>query len=394
MSKKPQLGTRTVWAGEEEYLMQGATQVPVVHSVAFGYRDLDEWLQVALGQKEGHIYSRNTNPTVQVFENKVRNLENAAAATSAATGMGIISSTLFALLSSENRVVSVKDTYGGTSVIFSEFLPKFQVDVILCDTTDHEQIEREVAKGCDVLYLESPTNPTVKVIDIARLAKAAHAVGAIVIVDNTFATPINQNPIEMGTDLVLHSATKFLGGHADALGGVVCGKKDLIERVYHYREINGATLHPMSAYLILRGMKTLELRIQRQNESALKIAQYLESHPAIERVHYPGLPSHEGHQIARQQMRGFGGILSFMLKENNLDAVSRFLPRLHFAHAAANLGAVETIVGPPATTSHVECTREERARLGIPESLIRYSTGIENVEDLISDLKYALDVFV
>ncbi|MBW2084069.1 MAG: cystathionine gamma-synthase family protein [Deltaproteobacteria bacterium] len=394
MKKSPQLGTRTVWAGEEEYLMQGATQVPVVHSVSFGYRDVDEWLQVALGKKEGHIYSRNTNPTVQVFEEKVRNLEDAEAATSAATGMGIISSSLFALLSPGDRVVSVKDTYGGTNVIFSEFLPRFKINVTLCDTTDHDQIERELAKGCKVLYLESPTNPTTKVIDIARLTKAAHVVGAIVIVDNTLATPINQNPLHLGAELVLHSATKFLGGHADALGGVVCGRKDLIDQIYHYREINGASLHPMAAYLILRGMKTLHLRIKQQNESALKIAQYLESHPAIERVYYPGLPSHEGHQIARQEMRGFGGMLSFMLKENSFDAVSRFLPRLRFAHAAANLGAVETIVGPPATTSHVECSKEERAELGIPEGLIRYSTGIENVEDLLSDLEYALGFFV
>jgi cystathionine gamma-synthase len=169
---------------------------------------------------------------------------------------------------------------------------------------------------------------------------------------------------------------------------------DEIEHIFHYREINGATLQPMAAYLILRGMKTLELRIQRQNTSALEIARFLESHPAVGRVYYPGLPSHGGHEIARRKMRGFGGMLSFMLREDNIDAVGRFLPRLCFAHAAANLGAVETIVGPPATTSHVECTQEERAELGIPEGLIRYSTGIENVEDLIADLEHALDVFV
>ncbi|MCP4363506.1 MAG: cystathionine gamma-synthase family protein, partial [Chloroflexi bacterium] len=208
-----------------------------------------------------------------------------------------------------------------------------------------------------------------------------------VIVDNTFATPINQNPLILGADLVLHSATKFLGGHADALGGVICGRKALIDQVYHYREINGATLHPMAAYLLLRGMKTLELRIRRQNESALKIAVFLEGHAAVDQVFYPGLASHNGHEIAGEQMRGFGGILSFMLKENSFDAVRRFVPRMRFAHAAANLGAVETIIGPPATTSHVECTAEERAAMGIPESLIRYSTGIENVEDLINDLK-------
>ncbi len=385
-----QMGTQCVWAGEETSLMQRATQVPVVHSVSFGYRDVDEWMDVALGKAEGHIYGRNTNPTVDAFEEKVRHLEGAEAATSASTGMGIISSALFALLAPTDRVVSVKDTYGGTNVIFTEFLPRFNVEVTLCDTTDHEQIEGAIAKGCNVVYLESPTNPTTKVVDLARLATAAHRVGATVVVDNTFATPINQKPLQLGADLVLHSATKFLGGHADALGGVICGAKALVDQVYHYREINGATLHPMAAYLLLRGTKTLELRVQRQNESAMKIARHLEAHPAIGRVFYPGLESHDGHTIAKQQMRGFGGVMSFMLAEDSFDAVRRFVPRLRFAHAAANLGAVETVIGPPATTSHVECTVEERRAMGIPESLIRYSTGIENVDDLIADLDQAL----
>ena len=386
-----QMGTQCVWSGEETSLMQRATQVPVVHSVSFGYRDVDEWMDVALGKAEGHIYGRNTNPTVDAFEEKVRHLEGAEAATSASTGMGIISSALFALLAPTDRVVSVKDTYGGTNVIFTEFLPRFDVAVTLCDTTDHEQIEGVIAKGCEVVYLESPTNPTTKVVDLERLATAAHRVGATVVVDNTLATPINQTPLQLGADLVLHSATKFLGGHADALGGVICGAKALVDKVFHYREINGATLHPMAAYLLLRGMKTLELRIQRQNESAMKIARHLEAHPAIGRVFYPGLESHDGHAIAKQQMRGFGGVLSFMLAEDSFDAVRRFVPRLRFAHAAANLGAVETIIGPPATTSHVECTLEERRAMGIPESLIRYSTGIENVDDLIADLNQALE---
>jgi cystathionine gamma-synthase len=384
------MGTMSVWAGEEEYLTQHATQVPVVHSVSFGYRDVDEWLQVARGQKPGHIYGRNTNPTVQVFEEKVRVLEGAEAATSAATGMGIISSTLFALLSPGDRVVSIKDTYGGTNKIFTEFLPRFHVEVTLCDTTDHEAIEVEIARGCRLLYLESPTNPTVKVVDLARLAAAGHAVGAVVVVDNTFATPINQNPLQLGADLVIHSATKFLGGHADALGGVVCGRKELVQQIYHFREINGASLDPMAAYLLLRGMKTLHLRVRQQNESALRIARFLEGHPAVARVFYPGLESHPGHEIAKRQMRGFGGVLSFMLKDDTFDAVRRFLPRLRYAHPAANLGAVETVVGPPATTSHVECTPEERAAMGIPESLIRYSTGIEDCDDLIADLDQAL----
>ncbi len=384
------LGTLAVWGGEEGIAIAGATQVPVVHSVAFGYKDVDQWLDVALGRAPGHIYSRNTNPTVQVFEEKVRLLEGAEAATSFATGMAAISNTLYTLLAPGDRVVSVKDTYGGTNKLFAEFLPRWRVDVALCDTTDHDAIEAEIARGCQVLYLESPTNPTLKVVDLARLAAAGHRVGAIVVVDNTFATPINQRPLELGADLVLHSATKFLGGHADALGGVVCGPAELVQRIYHYREINGATLHPMSAYLLLRGMKTLHLRVRQQNESALRIARFLQGHPQVAQVFYPGLETHPNHAIAARQMRGFGGVLSFILKGNNFATVRAFLPRLRYAHAAANLGSVETVAGPPATTSHVECTPAERAAMGIPESLIRYSVGIEDPEDLIADLDQAL----
>lgn len=386
----PGRGTSSVWAGEERSLIQNATQVPVVHSVSFGYKDVDQWLKVALGKEKGHIYGRNTNPTVEVFENKICRLEDAEAATSASTGMGIISSVLFGLLVPGNRVVSVKDTYGGTNKLFTEFLPRIHVKTLLCDTGDPGAIEEAIAGGCDLLYLETPTNPTIKILDLARLTKAGKQAGAVVVVDNTFATPINQSPLALGADLVLHSATKFLGGHADALGGVVCGRKDLIQTIYHYREINGATLDPMSAYLLLRGMKTLALRIERQNQSAQKIAQFLEGHPKVDQVFYPGLASHPGHEIAKRQMKGFGGMLSFTLAQDRFEAVAKVLARLTYAHCAANLGAVETIVGPPSTTSHVECTREERKAMGIPESLIRYSTGIEDVEDLIQDLDTAL----
>jgi len=381
--------TIAVWGGEDHYLLDRATQVPVVHSVSFGYDDLDEWMDVALGKAPGHIYGRNTNPTVAVFEEKVRLLEGGEAATSASTGMAAISNTLHALLRPGDRVVSVKDTYGGTSELFTDFLPAIGIEVTLCNTTDHDEIEAEVAAGCDLLYLETPTNPTLKVTDLERLAAAGRSAGATVVVDNTFATPINQHPLSLGAHLVVHSATKFLGGHADALGGVVVGDRELVQRVYHYREINGATLHPMSAYLLLRGMKTLHLRITRQGESAQVIAEHLVAHPKVTAVNYPGLTSHPQHDIAARQMSGFGGMLSFSIG-HDLDMVRKFLPHLRFAHAAANLGAVETIVGPPATTSHVEVSAAGRAALGIPEGLIRYSTGIEDVADLIADLDSAL----
>ncbi len=387
--KNHKSATQSVWAGEEEYLLQGATQVPIVQSIAFGYKDMDDWLEVALGKAPGHIYSRNTNPTLAAFEEKIRVLEGAEAATSFASGMAAISNTLFTFLRPGERVVSVKDTYGGTNKIFTEFLPKMGIKVCLIDTADFAAIEAEVAKGCKLLYLETPTNPTLKVLDIERLAKAGKKVGALVVTDNTFATPINQLPLELGSDIVLHSASKFLGGHADALGGAICGPKELVQQVYHYREITGAVLDPFAAYLLLRGMKTLSLRIERQNQSALRIASWLEAHPKIERVFYPGLESHPQHAVAKHQMRGFGGMMSFVLK-GDWEAVKRFLPKLKLAHRAANLGPVETVVGPPATTSHVECTPEERAAMRIPEALVRYSTGIEDVDDLIADLEQAL----
>ena len=387
--RKPSLDTLAVWAGEEESILAGATQVPVVHSVAFGYADVDQWQQVALGRAPGHIYSRNTNPTVEAFERKVMALEGAPAATSFATGMAAISNTMFALLAPGDHVVSIKDSYGGTNKVFTEFLPRVNVRVSLCDTEDYGAIEAAVASGCAMLYLESPTNPTLKITDIARLSAAAHRAGALVVVDNTFATPINQNPLALGADIVVHSATKFLGGHADALGGVICGPTELVQRVYHYREITGATLHPSAAYLLLRGLKTLHLRIRQQNASAQRIAVHLSRHPKVSAVFYPGLPGHRHHDVAARQMRGFGGVLSFML-EGGFDQVRSVLPKLRLAHWAANLGSVETVVGPPSTTSHVENTAAERAALGIPEGLVRYSVGIEDTGDLIADLDQAL----
>ena len=393
MTGKPTVGqsTLSIWGGEQEHeLYERSTQVPVVHSVSYTYKDIDTWHDVALEKIPGHIYSRNTNPTVRAFEDKVKELEGAEAATSFASGMAAISNVLATFLKPGDRIVSIKDSYGGTNKIFNDFLPPLNIDVCLCETTDYAQIEVEIAKGCQLLYLETPTNPTIKIIDIERLSAAARQVGALVVVDNTFATPINQNPLQLGADIVLHSASKYLGGHADALGGVICGSRELVKQVYHYREINGATLSPMDAYSFIRGMKTLKLRVERQNESALKVAQWLQQHPMIEQVNYPGLESHPNHDVAKRQMRGYGGMLSFAVK-GGLDAIKIFLPKLQYAHMAANLGCVETVVGPPVTTSHVECSAEERAAAGIPEGLVRYSTGIEDVEDLLADLEQALN---
>ena len=388
-NKSYQKGTAAVWAGEGNVSVKGAATTPIVNAVAFSYTDLDEWHEASLGKSPGYIYSRNTNPTVAALEEKIRVLEEAEMATSFSTGMAAISNTLFTFLTAGKRVVSQKDTYGGTSKIFLDFLPRYNVRVQLCDTGDHEQMEAEIARGCDMVYLETPTNPMLKIVDIGRLAKAARAAGAIVVVDNTFATPINQNPLLLGAHLVVHSATKFLSGHSDAMGGLLAGEQELVQKVFHFREINGASLQADPAYMIARGMKTLELRIERQNASALVLARWLQKHPKINEVFYPGLENHLNHVIARNQMRGFGGILSFSLAAG-YDAVKKFLPRLKLVHLAASLGSVSTLAGPPRTTSHVELTEAQRRLLGIPEGLIRYSVGIENVTDLQADLEQAL----
>ena len=390
-------------------------QVPVVNAVGYGYDDVDEWYAVATGDAVGHIYSRNTNPTVRAcgsppffrcscatfddaavdvrrLEQKVQALEGAEDAIAFSSGMAAISNTLMALLKPGDRVVSIKDSYGGTSLLFLEFLPKYGIECVIVETSDFDAIEAAVSEApTALLYLETPTNPTLKVVDIPRLAAHAKAAwGSIVCVDNTFATPVNSLPLTLGADVVLHSASKFLGGHADALGGIAAGSTELIRQVYHWREIHGACLDPHAAYMLLRGLKTLQLRVERQNATAMAVAEFLSAHPAVESVRYPGLPTHPDHDVAKAQMTaGFGGMLSFSLV-GGMEAMKAFLPKLKFAHRAANLGPVETTVGPPMTTSHVECTPEERAQLGIPEGLVRYSAGIEDVEDLVADLDQAL----
>ena len=381
--------TRSVHARSETDPSTRAVVPPIVANAAFAYDTVDEWRRVALGEVAGDIYSRNSNPTVRRFEQKIAALESAEAAVAFANGMGAITSTLFALLSPGQRAVTIKDAYGGTYLTFTELLPRFHVACDVCETDDAAAIESAIERGCQLLYLETPTNPTLKVVDIARLAAAAHRAGAIVVVDNTFATPINQVPIALGADLVIHSATKFIGGHGDVMGGVVCGRRELTDRIYRWREIAGGALDAQSAFLLLRSVRTLGLRIMRQNENAMGVARFLETHPAVARVHYPGLSSHAGHAVAARQMTGFGGVLSFELK-GGLDAATRVLDRLQYAYLAANLGQVETVAGPPSLTSHVELTAEERAAAGVPEGLVRYSVGIEDVADLVADLRAAL----
>jgi cystathionine gamma-synthase len=384
--------TRCVHYGRSIDPLTHVMNTPIMENTAFAYETFESWREVALGEKPGDIYSRNSNPTIRALNEKMAALEGTEAATDFSTGMAAINTILFALLSPGQRAVTIKDAYGATYLHFKEILPRFGIHCELCETNDEEAILAAIAKGCDVLYLESPTNPLLHVVDFEKLFAAARKVGAVTIADNTFGTPINQHPIDLGADLVVHSATKFIGGHNDLLAGVVCGKGELVKKVYRYRELVGPSLDPHRASLLLRSLKTLALRVERQNKNAIAMARFLERHAKVLRVNYPGLESHPMHEVAKKQMPGgYGGVLSFEIV-GGLEAVARVLPHLKYAYMAANLGQVDTVVGPPSLTSHVECTEEERRAAGIPEGLIRYAAGIEDTEDLIADMDQALSI--
>ena len=317
--------TIAVWGGEREHEpYERATQVPVVHSVSFGYRDLDTWSAVALGREEGHIYSRNTNPTVRAFEEKVRDLEAAEAATSFATGMAAIGTTFFTFLRPGDRVVSIKDSYGGTNKLFTEFLPAFGIEATLCATGDHAAIEAEIARGCKLLYLESPTNPTVKITDIARLAAAAHRVGALVAV-HILRHADQPESVEPRSGPGAAQRHQIFGGHADALGGAACGRRELVQRMYHFREINGATLGGGCLQPVARHGRPWGCASPGRMRAPWRSRSGCRDTRRSNRSTTRGLATHPNHDIAARQMRGFGGMLSFSVR-GGLDAIKVFLP--------------------------------------------------------------------
>ena len=326
-------------------------------------------------------YARDAHPTGVEAEHALGELDGGRALLFP-SGMGAVTNVLLTMLRPGATVAVAEGSYYGTSLLCRR-LAQWGVRLLEFDQT------AAPPPDADLIWLESPSNPLLIVCDLPAICAAPRKAGSIVAVDNTFATPINQAPLQLGADVVVHSASKFLGGHADVLGGALCGNAAIVQQVFAFREITGAALDPHAAYLLLRGMKTLALRVRHQNESAMTIARFLSMHPRVERVFYPGLESHKHHDVAHKQMRGYGGMLSFALT-GGWDAAKACLAKLKYAHRAANLGAVETIAGVPATTSHVEVSPEGRAQLGIPEGLVRYSVGIEDTGDLIDDLTQAL----
>ena len=380
--------TRSVHESEHYDRETGSVIPPIFESTTFKFVEAAA-IPPAMAGEKGYVYSRRENPTVVRLEEKVAALEHGEAAAAFGSGMAAITTTVFSFLRKGDHVVGIRDLYGGTYSLLHEQLPVLGFDTTLVETTDESALKNAVRNNTRIVYIESPTNPTIKLVDIHRAAEIAHSVGAMLLVDSTFATPINQNPLKIGADVVLHSATKFLNGHDDLVAGVAIGGKSMIKKIKILRRDFGGVLDPLPAWLVLRGLKTLALRVRTQNKNALELARFLDKHDRIARVNYPGLETHPQHQLAKMQMRGFGGMLSFEVNGTSGDAI-KLTESLRIATLAASLGGVETLVSQPHNMTHTQMTAEDRAKAGMPDTLVRVSVGIEDVEDLIADFKQAL----
>jgi cystathionine beta-lyase/cystathionine gamma-synthase len=377
--------TEAVRGGTDLNKKNGPLATPIYQTSTFEVTDNDQQVRAT---DTDMFYTRYGNPTHTVVESAIAGLEGADAALLFASGMGAITTSILALLRSGDHVVSQRDIYGGASKFFTQWLPKLGIETTLVDTTEYEQHEQAIRPNTKVLYLESPTNPTLRVVDLRKTAALAKKHGLISMVDSTFATPINQRPVEFGIDLIMHSGTKYFGGHSDLIAGIVAGRQDLIDRIRQTRTTLGGVMDPHAAWLLLRGIKTLAVRVQRQNESALRIAQFLAQHAKVRRVHYPFLDGHPQRAFAMEQMSGGGGMVSFEVEGSGEDA-KRLTEALRLFTLAPSLGGVDSLVSIPVLTSHAMISPDQRQKMGVTEQLIRLSVGIENVDDLIADLENA-----
>jgi cystathionine gamma-synthase len=382
--------TRSVHAGRARDPAHGHVATPIHLSSTYFARNTQELVEYLEGRRAAYFYSRYSNPTVEAAEQKIAALEGGERGLCFGSGMAAISSLLLSQLRHGDNVVATRELYGGTFEFLERMLPRWGVSVTFVKPTDLKGLEAAVGPMTRLIYTETPTNPTLTVVDLRGVAEIARRSRIPCAIDNTFASPINQRPIGFGFDFVIHSATKYLGGHCDLVGGVVVGPRERMEEVWHHRKLLGGILDPHSAYLLERGTKTLALRMERHNENGLLVARHLAGHPRIRRVFYPGLPNHPGHEIAKGQMSGFGGVLAFEVDATKEETI-RFVEALELAYLAPSLGGVETLVSQPSMTSHHFVSPEERAAQGISDSLVRVALGIEDAADLIQDLDRALE---
>jgi methionine-gamma-lyase len=388
-TKDKGFNTKLIHAGafEDEF---GSATVPIYQTSTFKFKSAQHGADCFSGKSDGYIYTRIGNPTIRAFEQNIAELENGFDGIATSSGMGAISSVYMALLSAGSHIISSDAVYGPARGVLEQDFSRFNVDASFVNTSKTENIQAALKPNTRVLYIETPANPTMEITDIAACAKIAKENNLILVVDNTFCSPYLQKPLDLGADVVLHSITKFINGHADIVGGVIVTKDPVLyKKIRHSMVYIGCNMDPTQAFMVLRGVRTLALRIERAQENALKIANFLQSHPKVEWIKYPGLTTHPQYELAKTQMKGFGSMMSFGLK-GGYDAGKKLMDNVHLALLAVSLGGVETLIQHPASMTHAGISKENKLAAGITDDLIRFSVGIEDVEDIIEDLKQGL----
>ena len=391
-NREPGFSTRAIHLGYDPATEKGALTPPIFMTSTYAFESAEAGGDMFSGERAGYIYGRTRNPTQSLLEERMASLEGGEAGLALASGIGAISSLVWTLVSAGEEIVIDHTIYGSSFAFFTKGLSRFGITTRLADLTRPETLEPLLNDKTRLVFFETPANPNLRVIDIARIAGIAHEAGATVVVDNTFASPVLQRPLEHGADVVVHSATKYLGGHGDLLGGITVGKADLIGRVRGtgLRWMTGATISPLNAFLILRGLKTLEIRMARHSASALAVAELLAGHEAVSQLSYPGLKSFPQYDLAKRQMSAPGGLIALELA-GGMRAGLAFMNRLKLVTRAVSLGDAETLIQHPATMTHASYSPEERAAHGIGDGLLRFSIGLENVDDILDDIQQALD---
>ncbi|HNX22013.1 MAG TPA: PLP-dependent aspartate aminotransferase family protein [Bacteroidales bacterium] len=375
-------------SGEHDEL--GAAVTPIYQTSTFRFKNADHGAACFAGEDPGYIYTRIGNPTINALEVTLAKLENAARCVVVSSGMAAVNTVYMAFLKAGDHIVSTDAVYGPSRVVMEKWWSRFGVESTYVDTTNLENIEKAIRPNTKMLYLETPTNPTIAITDIKKASEIAHKHNMIVVVDNTFCSPVLQRPLDLGADVVLHSMTKFLNGHADIVAGAVMVKTDELDKIVRPTMVNlGCNMDPTQAYMVIRGLKTLSIRVKKQQESAQKIAEWLEKHPKVASVSYPGLPSHPQYELGKQQMDGPGSLISFELK-GGIDAGKKLMENTHLILLAVSLGGVESLISHPASMTHSKMSKEARLSSGITDGLVRFAVGIEDFEDIQADLEQAL----
>jgi len=383
------LSTRAIHAGEPRRKYADSLTTPIIQTSTFTFQNSKHIEDYTKKGKEHFEYGRYGNPTAQIAERRLADLEGAEDCVVFSSGMSAITTTILSLVQSGDHIVITDDSYKKTLEFCQSYLKQFAIECTIIPFGDYAVLEKAIKKNTRFIFSESPTNPYLNIFDLVRIKKIAKRHNVLTLIDSTFATPYNQRPIEFGMDVVLHSCTKYLAGHNDILAGAMLGKKKLVEKVRDLHKSMGGTIDPHCCYLLLRGLKTFALRVEKQNESALKVALFLENHPMVKKVYYPFLESHRHYKIAKTQMKGGGGVVTFEIK-GNINNAKRFLDVLRLCYIGPSLGGVETLITHPALVSYYDCTKKARYKLGITDTLFRLAVGIEDVEDIIADLERGL----